>query len=113
MAFDDAAQDASTAAATTNAPAATTNATATTTVQAEPTPVCAGGGLCVVVRVWVCFGAFLCVRVFVFLFVCLCLCVLVVCLCLPSLRLVCVSPLFECVLRFRFLLCFLVRFLVF
>ena len=65
-----------------------------------------------VVRVWVCFGAFLCVWVFVFVFVCLCLCDLVVCLCLPSLRLVCVSP-FGCVLRFRFLLCFLVRFLVF
>ena len=33
-------------------------------------------------------------------------------LCVPSLRLVCVFP-FGCVLRFRFLLCFLVRFLVF
>ena len=73
---------------------------------------CAGGGLCVEVRVWVCFGAFLCVRVFVFLFVlvlvCFWLCVFVCPLCG-----LCVFPPFGCVLRFRFLLCFLVRFLVF
>ena len=75
---------------------------------------CVGGGLCVEVSVCVCFGAFLCVWVFVCFFVCLCLCDLVVCLrlCVPSLRLVCVFP-FGCVLRFQFLLCFLVRFLVF
>ena len=66
-----------------------------------------------VLRVWVCFGAFLVcegVRVFVCVLVCVCffwLCVF----CLPSLRLVW-FPLFGCVLRFRFL-CFLVWFLVF
>ena len=61
--------------------------------------VCVGGGLCVeVVRVCVCFGAFLCVRVFVCFFVCLCLCDLVVCLrlCVPSLRLLCVFPFWVC-----------------
>ena len=74
---------------------------------------CAGGGLCVVVRVWVCFGAFLCVRVFVFFFVCLCLCDLVVCLCLPSLRLVCVSPLLGVFFGFGFCCVFLCGFLCF
>jgi hypothetical protein len=66
------------------------------------------------VCVRVCFWVFLCVLVFVCFLVCLCLCDLFVCprLCLPSLRLVCVFP-FGCILRFRFLLCFLVRFLVF
>ena len=67
-----------------------------------------------VVRVWVCFGAFLVcegVRVFVcvLVFVCFWLCVFVCPLC----GLCVFLPSFECVLRFRFLLCFLVRFLVF
>ena len=58
-------------------------------------------------------GLFSCVRGFVFLFVCLCVCFFWLCLLFaPSLRLVW-FPLFEGVLRFRFLLCFLVRFLVF
>ena len=43
--------------------------------------VCVVCGLCVVVRVWVSFGAFcLCVRVFVFLCACVCVFFLVVCL---------------------------------
>ena len=72
---------------------------------------CVVCGLCVV---WlVCLGFFLFVGEFVFLFVLMCVCFSgCVSFCLPSLRLVW-FPLFECVLRFRFLWCFLVRFLVF
>jgi hypothetical protein len=68
----------------------------------------------VVVCVWLggCGCALVCEGVLVFLCVFVLVCFLVVCLCLPSLRLVRVA-FFGCVLRFRFLLCFLVRFLVF
>ena len=51
--------------------------------------VCAGGGLCVVVRVWVCFGAFLvCEGVRVFVCACVCVFFSLCVFCLPSLRLV-------------------------
>ena len=70
--------------------------------------------VCVEVSVCVFWGLLVCegVRVFLCVFVILCDLFVCLCLCVPSLRLVCVFP-FGCVLRFRFLLCFLVRFLVF